>query len=315
MKKFDIIEVPLYKYESLEPLGTKRKFWFRDDSDNLKKLFKVGRPNTGENWVEVVVAEICELLNIPHATYQFAKWNDKEGTITPSFVPKDYRLIHGNELLAKTYKILDKSITYPIEKDENNQSYKIREYQLKLVIIIMKSEYLKLPLNYINDKIKTPLDIFISYIMLDCLISNQDRHHENWSWIISPSKEMFLSPTYDHASGLGCRESDDLKSKRLESKDKGFQVESFVTKAKTPFFHRDKNLKTIDAFKLCANSNKEIAIYWLEKLEALDMNRVEKVFHKIPKHLISDISIKFALKILEENRKRLIEVKEVLKND
>ncbi|MEA3387290.1 MAG: phosphatidylinositol kinase [Patescibacteria group bacterium] len=305
MKKLDIIEVPLHKYESLEPLGTKRKFWFQDDNDNLMKLFKIGRPNTGENWVEVVVAEICKLLNIPHAKYEFAKWNNKEGTISTTFVPKGYRLVHGNELLAKTYERIDENIEYPID------GYKIREYQLKLIMVLMKSKLLKLPISYTNIEVKAPLDIFIGYIMLDCLISNPDRHHENWGWIVS-SKGIYLSPTYDHASGLGCRESDDIKLKRLQSKDKGFQVENFVKKAKTPFHNRDKNLKTIEAFNLCAYSNKTIAKYWLEKVENLDMNKVRDIFNKIPDNIISEVSIEFALKILEENRKRLMETKEAL---
>ncbi len=313
MKKLHIIEVPLHKYESIEPLGTKRKFWFHDDNDNFKKLFKIGIPNTGENWVEVVVAELCNLLNIPHAKYEFAIWNEKEGTITPSFVPKDHRLIHGNELLAKTYKLLDKDISYPIEKNEDNKSYKIREYKLKLVLTIMKAEFLKLPIDYQKNKLSKPIDVFIGYIMLDCLISNQDRHHENWSWIISPSKEFFLSPTYDHASGLGCRESDEEKTERLKTKDTGRMVKHFVTRAKTPFFdNKDKNLKTIEAFRLCADSNKDIALYWLNKLEELDINKVRNFFDKIPEHLISNISIEFALKILEENKKRLLEIKEAL---
>jgi len=42
------------------------------------------------------------------------------------------------------------------------------------------------------------------------------------------------------------------------------------------------------------------------------MNKVKEVFNTIPDHLISDASIEFALKILEENRKRLMEVKEAL---
>ncbi len=316
MKKLNITEVPLYKYESIEPLGTKRKFWFQDDNDNVKKLFKIGRPNTGENWVEVVVAEICNLLNIPHAKYKFAIWNEKEGTITTSFVPKDHRLIHGNELLAKTYKLLDKNIIYPMQKDDDNKSYKIREYKLKLVLAIIKAEFLELPIDYKNDKLTRPIDVFIGYIMLDCLISNQDRHHENWSWIISPSKKVFLSPTYDHASGLGCRESDDKKEEKLKTSDKNQTVKYFVTRAKTPFFdNKDKNLKTIEAFKLCADSNKNIALYWLDKLENLDINKIRIIFNKIPDHLISNVSIEFALKILEENKERLMKVKEALLND
>ncbi|MFK5975294.1 MAG: hypothetical protein QM493_02190 [Sulfurovum sp.] len=312
MDKLNIIEIPLYKYEIIEPLGTKYKFWFKDD-DGQMKLFKEGRPNTGENWVEVVVAEICILLDIPHATYKFAVWNNKKGTVTPSFIPLNHRLIHGNELLAKTYNLIDKSVSYPLEKNKDNKSYKIREYKLKLVLRIMEANFLKLPIGYQNDKLKNPIDIFIGYIMLDCLISNQDRHHENWSWIISPSKEIFLSPTYDHASGLGCRESDEEKTERLQTKDRGRMVEHFVRRAKTPFFDNgDRNLKTIEAFKLCAYSNKDIAIYWLEILEQLDINRVKKIFDTIPNALISDVSIEFAIKILEENRKRLLELKKEL---
>ena len=53
-------------------------------------------------------------------------------------------------------------------------------------------------------------------------------------------------------------------------------------------------------------------MYWLEKLESLDINKVKEVFNKIPDHLITEASIEFALKILEENRKRLIEVKKAL---
>jgi len=93
-------------------------------------------------------------------------------------------------------------------------------------------------------------------------------------------------------------------------------VNHFVVRAKTPFFdNKDKNLKTIEAFKLCADVNNSIAIYWLNQLENLDINKIRVIFNKIPKHLISDVSVEFALKILEENKKRLMEVKKVLSND
>lgn len=299
MRELNITKIELHQNENIEQLGTKKKFWIKNNSDNLLKLFKIGRLNTGENWTEVVVSEICTLLNIPHAEYMFAKWENEEGTITPSFVPKDHRLIHGNELLVETGHY-DK---------ENYKNYKTREYKLKLILKIMKDKKLKVPINYKSDVVKTPIDAFIGYIMLDCLISNQDRHHENWGWISSPDKKLYLSPSYDHASGLGCRVSDEDKQKRLNSADKGFKVESFVKKAKTPFYHQDKRLTTIEAFKLCGDYNKQIAINWLKKLEGLDIKEIERYFDSIPKHLIKNISIEFALKILEENKKRLIALK------
>ncbi len=306
MEKFEIIDIPEYKYESLEQLGTKRKFWYTDDSDNVKKLFKIGRLNTGENWVEVVVSKICEMLDIPHAKYEFAKWNNINGTTSTSFVPPNSRLVHGNELLAKIYKLKHEDNKYPVDV------YKVRKYQLKLIIeILSKAKKIKLPIGYLNEDMYSSHDVFMSYIMLDCLISNPDRHHENWG-LIMYENNVYLAPTYDHASGLGCRESDAKKEERLKTKDSGFTVSSFVKKAKTPFHQHDKNVTTIDAFKMCANTNKNIADYWLSKLENLDICEVREVFNKVPKDYISDTSIEFAIKILEENKKRLIKIKEEL---
>lgn len=305
MKFFSITNIPDYKYEALEQLGTKSKFWFTNETNKQKSLFKIGRENTGENWVEVVVSKICELLNIPHANYEFATWSGKNGTTTINFVPHTYRLIHGNELLAKVHE------NSPLGKYPVETKYKVREYQLKLIIILMKHDTVKLPIGYENENLKNAFDVFISYIMLDCLISNPDRHHENWGFIVGDNN-IYLTPTYDHASGLGCRESEKNKEDRLNSNDSRFQVENFVKKAKTPFHNRTKNLKTIEAFTLCADANKNIAIYWLDKLEKLDLNDIENVFNMVPKDLISKVSIKFAMKILEENIKRLLKVKEEL---
>ncbi|ACZ11423.1 HipA domain-containing protein [Sulfurospirillum deleyianum] len=302
MEKFTIFEIPSHKYESIEQLGTKRKFWFIDDTDEKLKLFKIGREGTGENWVEVVVSHICELLDIPHAKYEFAIWDEKLGTITESFVPENGRLIHGNELLAKIHN------NYPINE------YKVRDYLLKRVLVIIKYIKAELPLGYSNEMCNSCLDVFISYILLDCLISNGDRHHENWGFIVYESK-VYLAPTYDHASGLGCRESDEIKTKRLQTKDQNYQVKSFVKRARTPFFNKDKMLTTLEAFELCANFDKEIVLFWLVKLEALDLENVRNIFDKIPPDLISNISIEFAIKVLEENKKRLLEVKEALLND
>jgi len=81
-------------------INNKEKFWFYNTYD-VKKLFKIGRPNKGENWSEKVAFELAKLLNIPCAKYEFAKWNDKLGTISTSFTdgkkfqPIMQRIIYG----------------------------------------------------------------------------------------------------------------------------------------------------------------------------------------------------------------------------
>ncbi len=63
---YPIIHVPDDASTQLEQLGTKAKFWYRDETGD-SVLFKVGRPGTGENWAEKVCCEICKMLNLPHA--------------------------------------------------------------------------------------------------------------------------------------------------------------------------------------------------------------------------------------------------------
>ncbi len=230
------------------------------------RLCKVGRPGTGENWDEKVTGELAKLLTIPCASYDFAVWMDKECVISPSFVPPYYRLIHGNELLS-SFVVKD----YP-----KNQKYKVTKYKLsaveELLVSLNKHKRLMLPIGFTaNDSIESAMDIFISYLLFDCFISNPDRHHENWGILLdNKSQKYHLAPTYDHASGLGCRVSDEEREKRLSTKDKRYTVGSFVNRPRTPFYDNGSNrLKIIDAFTSLAKKNKIAANYWLNKLETV----------------------------------------------
>src|ERR1035437_11044236 len=96
---YKVFIIPDDAADFYEQLGTKRKFWYKDNNEPM--LFKEGRPGTGENWAEVIVAGIAGLIDIPHADYDFATWRELNGVITPTFVPKAGRLVLGNELFAK----------------------------------------------------------------------------------------------------------------------------------------------------------------------------------------------------------------------
>ena len=50
---FPIIRVNADSSEELEPLGTKRKFWFMD-AQQRRMLFKAEERGTGEDWAEKV---------------------------------------------------------------------------------------------------------------------------------------------------------------------------------------------------------------------------------------------------------------------
>jgi hypothetical protein len=61
-----------------------------------------------------------------------------------------------------------------------------------------------------NGSLRDHVWLFPGYLMLDALIGNTDRHHENWGARVlaglgNGRRMAVLAPTYDHASSEGCR--------------------------------------------------------------------------------------------------------------
>jgi hypothetical protein len=295
---FPIITVSPDSSTQLEQLGTKEKCWFQQGKDTMF-MFKVGRPNTGENWAEKVCCEIARLLGLPHAEYDLAIWGDKQGVITPSLVPDNGRLILGNELLAW----VDTSY-------ETAAKYKTTQHILRRVIVVLQQPSIGTPTGWnCPSQVSNAVGVFAGYLLLDALVCNQDRHHENWGLIGTHERGLTLAPTFDHASSLGRNETDETRSKRLSTKDKGYSIESYVAKARSGFFENKSSTKamsTMDAFRECAKANVSAGHYWLERLNALNDSDFSDILNKIPDDFISPEARDFANAMLRINRNRLL---------
>lgn len=296
MEKYKIYNI--HSRDEMEQLGTKEKFWFYD-TDGIKKLFKIGRPNTGENWSEKVAFELAKLLNIPCARYEFAKWNNKLGTISTSFT--NGYLIHANELLASYDEHYQKTSTYHAT-----------DYQLERVFELIEGKLntLDLPTDNIEiNEIKTPIELFIGYLIFDFWIANLDRHHENWGIILEQNIFRF-APTYDHAAGLGSKVSKDEAEKRLNSNDENYKVKKFVTKAKSPFYNNEgRQLKTIEVVEALIKKYQEITCYWIDKISTLERKQFKEILDAVPDTFMDEVLKVFVLEMLDENKKRLVDMK------
>ncbi|MDD2966565.1 MAG: hypothetical protein PHN64_03590 [Desulfovibrionaceae bacterium] len=293
---YPIIDIRSELLDFYEQLGTKSKFWY----DNEKKLFKQGRPNTGENWAEVVASRICDLLQLPHAHYDFAIFDKKtEGVVCETIVPDGGRLIHANELLAKF--ILDVYL---------QKKYQQTEYTLRSVLayFINQRSDLYPPINFnTTEKICSALSVFIGYLLLDTLIANQDRHHENWG-IINKQNILYLAPTYDHASSLGRELSDEVCYERLHTKDRHRTIGFYANKGCSAFRdheHPYKRLSTLEAFKRSASKDIDAAKEWLQRLSVINEDSLSEIYD-ILNGLISEYSKQFSIKLVLENKKRLL---------
>ncbi len=296
-----VVTQEIYKRRKNESMGSKYKFWF--EQENITYLYKQARPNIGEDWAEKVAAELCEILELPHAEYELAEtWQGNCGVVSPKFLDAEEGeiLINGNELLI------------PIVPNYNTfATYGASQHTIDVVLKAIENELIKLPPAWIAPStIKTAVDVFVGYLLLDAWIGNGDRHHENWGVIskkIMPAatKTIYLAPSYDHASSLGRELSDENRQKR--------SVEAYANKCSSAFYRSvedTKPLKTFDVFTYVAQIYPKAANIWLERLNSITSASILEIFTRIPRKRISPIAIDFAQKILEYNQCRLLNLKE-----
>ncbi len=305
---FPVITVPLDAPEDYELISTKGGFWFRDRNLGLC-LYKEATPNTGEDWAEKIASELCGLLELPHAEYHLAIYNDKPGTISRSFVPEGGTLVLGNEVLA------------PIMADYPKNPKDLSKHTLDIVLSAIKESSVHLPREWTPpDGIRTAVDVFVGYLLLDAWVGNNDRHHQNWAFIkykepFTKEQTTYLAPTYDHASCLGRELPDEKRHQRLTTKDAGYSVEGYATKCRSYFYANvegnQRKLNTFEVFYEVARCYPEAASVWLDYLAKVSLSDTLNLFRRIPSDRISATSIKFAQKVLEFNRCRLLDLRNI----
>lgn len=283
--------------ELLEQLGTKKKSWVRLDDSHY--LFKVGRPGTGENWAEVMAAKLASMLGLPHADYEFAVRGDEQGVLSPLIVPEGGRLIAGNELLAKIHP------DYPV-----HEVRQVSDHTLGRIHGLLTRPDIGLPPGWEppDDAIATAYDLFLSYLLFDAWIANQDRHHENWG-VIHHQKRIYLSPSFDHAASMGQNETDSRREERLTTRDRGRHISTYVTRARSAIYEYQgsaKPLKTVELFEKAAGKSPKAAQVWLRQLDRIDTQDIAVLFAQLQESQASQIAKTFAMRLLDLNRERLL---------
>jgi len=318
-EEFVVIEVTAAAPEAPEAMGSKPKFWFQHEELG-RCLYKQARPGGGEDWAEKIACELCKLLGIPHAHYELASWRGLRGTVSLSFLPANAALLHGNEILVESQP------DYPRSQSGSRGYCRVPQHTLDAVLSVIGSEsrlVVEPPFDWDPppDVVDDAGKVFLGYLMLDAWIGNQDRHHENWGLVLRPATEeerkqkvlegyAHLAPTYDHASSLGCNETDETRQNRLTTTDEGYTVRAYVEKARSKLFARTEDvqpLTTLDAFRQAASRFRAAARVWLDRLANVSESDTMELLRRIPSDRISGIGIDFTQEVLKVNRRRLVE--------
>lgn len=186
-----------------EEMGSKQKGWVRVEGDSERWLFKYVRFSNdqviGEHWAEKVAAEVASLLLIPHALVELATLDGAPGCISrrfPELANPGAELIHGNDLLAGAV------LGYDRTKQFRQSDHTLENIFAAISHVVQNPQGRKAAFRQLA-----------GYVILDALILNTDRHHENWGLIriMDARGEVVhtIAPTFDHASSLGRNEPPD----------------------------------------------------------------------------------------------------------
>ena len=153
-----------------------------------------------------------------------------------------------------------------------------------------------------------------SYAILDGLIGNTDRHHENWMFFHHPERRSYqLAPSYDHGSSLG-RELHDLSRRITRSRTdilasdgvldyllgggstRGVYIRSCSRRAPPPLV----------TAKFICRWQPNMVRPWLERLEGTTGAAFRDVIDRIPEEFMSPMARDFTQRILIVSREELL---------
>jgi hypothetical protein len=305
---YPIIQIAQNEVIGDEQLGTKTKFWF--ERDGVRWLFKEAREindprgvtPTGEDWAEKVAAEIAHVLQIRAAEVELAEFEGRRGCASRNFTSASQQLMHGNEVLAGYVAGYDR-----------DKRFRQSAHTLENIILAIRGMF---PDEAENRTVLTDL---ASYLVLDALIGNVDRHHENWgllwqvrvemddfretAWL---SKEYDVAPSFDHASALGRELLDEKRSNLLRSG----AVEAYVRKGRGGIYRQGEphGANPLHLVALAARKYPDYFEPVLKTLSSVPLERLTEPLDRIPDERITPPARAFGKAMVAVAYEHLIKV-------
>ena len=306
-----------------ETRGSRTKFWVRFVGEAGRWLLKFPRPGTGEHWAEKAACEIGHLIGVECAQVELARYfgppmaghekadaaGDQEflpegepATICKSFLPGEedaawaVGAFHGWEVLQ--YEVPG----YDTELVRGQRDHNVKNI-VRVVYELMTDEQMNPKQGW-----QHLLKQLASYALLDGLIGNTDRHHENWMVAFVPEGNdavLKSMPSYDHASSLGRELTDERRRQYLESDG----VLAYLRRGRGGVYGGKRHGPAPSPLALA-----ETLCRWqpdftrgtLDRIEGLTEGRTRTAIGRIPPEFMSDVAREFAVQVVRTSRQALL---------
>ena len=158
----------------------------RDDRSGCREAATAPEPSPSSNGglgsfqptavsveAEKIAAEIAGSIGIPRAGVELAVFNGDRGSATKSFAHDGFELIHGNQMLAAFLHDYDPQTRF-------RQSDHTVHNVLRAIDRVFDEDAAK----------RRAKELMAEYVVLDALIGNTDRHHENWGVLLRRKQDL-----------------------------------------------------------------------------------------------------------------------------
>ena len=320
---YPVVPVPA-RLDVEEGRGTRPKAWVRIPPENDPWLLKIPRPNTGEHWAEKIAAEIGGLIGVNCAQVELARFahqaafprlwqggpttppgqaqSSLAATVCRSFLPDawttgaEYDFFHGWEVLQQLVEGYDTALRFG-QLDHN-----VKNIATALTVSMGVDTMNPMPMW------QRAMESLASYALLDGIIGNTDRHHENWmiAWVHDRGDmTMEIMPSFDHASSLGRELTDDRRRQILEAD----RVSRYVQRGRGGVYVGDARRRApspLHLARLLCRWRPTFTRKTLDRIDRLSENDVRTAVRRVPCEFMSDISKEFACQVILTGRRELL---------
>ena len=149
-----------------------------------------------------------------------------------------------------------------------------------------------------------------SYTVLDALIGNTDRHHENWGLLRRSEGgglKGFVAPSFDHATSLGRELLDERRNRFLKEN----RVGGYAEKGRGAIYWSEEERRGPSPLELVRRAVRTYPGFFrpaVLKTAEIDESVFSQIVERIPPDWMTFSAREFALKLLYYNYEQLKEV-------
>lgn len=308
MTQYPRIDVTEWTFDEEEQAGRSEKEWLRepgaDRVANSRWLFKpvIVHANgftQGGDWAEKIAGEIARILGVPSAHIELAECRGRRGVLSKNVRPDGFELHSGHVWMDAS-----PDVAYPGVGRTNRRRATVG---YSLDHILGSLQLVGCPPDCPSDLREFGAEgVFGSYLLLDAIVANSDRHESNWA-ILRPivgTGQVLLAPAYDNENSLGYQLTDDARAAIISGTKHG-GVEGWVKRGRAVRFDCGGRFPIPSLVDLASEavSRSGSSAYWDARLDLLTPELIEAIVARVPG--MSDVERRFAISICTTNAERV----------